>query len=187
MHKSYVFAGRQWKNTDKLQGPRVHHHWRLSADCWAKPLWIVCSSPSLQWERLLISRTAVYLGNFSHSWEVSWPNSSFTARGLSFTAKSDLNYQALWKTSISLANVVFMVKACKDAIITLAESPGVPLYNSYTIELGAEDNTAIYIKKHSTSGFIVEVCLPAADFFTLLRVFALYIDSHFSLCKFNHL
>ena len=81
----------------------------------------------------------------------------WTAQGLEFNADSKLNYQALWKTSISASTLFTNVKACKSAYITLAESPGVTMYNTYDIQLGVSDNTESIIYKHADSGIEYKV------------------------------
>ena len=76
---------------------------------------------------------------------------SFLAQGLRFTADHNLNFQGLWKTSISVKVVVFLVKANAYAYMTLSESPGVTLMNSYDIQFGMEDNSKIVIYKHGAN------------------------------------
>ena len=63
---------------------------------------------------------------------------------------------------------MFFVKANAYAYMTLSESPGVTLMNSYDIQFGMEDNSKIVIYKHGANSQQKEA--RKAHFLTFARI-----------------
>ena len=72
-----------------------------------------------------------------------------------------------------------MVRACGYGYITLAESPGVTLYNAYEIQLGMDNNLNSVLYKHG------EVSAEAEARISISQQYFTIILLHFQISSFS--
>ncbi len=102
-------------------------------------------------------------GSFIPWTRVTQPLVCFAAEGLAYTADRKVQQQALWKTSVTTTYAVVMVKACRDAYVTLASSPGVTTHNAYEVQLGVQNNEFTNIAKRGADSFVEQVRDPCVQ------------------------